>query len=66
MAKMTRTKVKLAAKEIISNYSATLKIEDDASVKSGKKKHLDPDIEPTDGWWVDCKVFVPKDHKDDI
>lgn len=62
MAKKSRLEIKTIAEEIIQFFSASMKIEANAAIRAGKKVHLEPDIEPTKGYWVECKVFVPDDY----
>lgn len=61
MSKPTRAAIRQRATQQVELYSATLAIDNNASVRKGTKKHLDPDLEPTEGWWVDCKIFVPRE-----
>lgn len=61
---MTKEEIRCLAKNIVCLYSASMRIDDDASVKKGKLEHLDTSLEPTFGWWVDCKVFVPENYKE--
>jgi len=58
---MNREQIRDAARSIVALYNSTMKIENKASVRKGKKEHLDPTLEPTKGHWVDCKVFIPED-----
>jgi hypothetical protein len=62
MARRTRAEIRQAARERVECFSAVLRIDDAASVRRGKFKHLDPDLPDSDGWWVDCQVFIPREE----
>lgn len=62
MARMTRNDVRNKARETVQFYSL-MRISDDASVRKGSLAHLDPSLDPTEGWWVDCQVFVPREEE---
>lgn len=63
--KPTRADIRQSAAELVRHYSAIILVGDSASVKRGKLKHLDPELEQTEGWYVDCTVFVPDDTDDE-
>lgn len=66
MAKQkTRSEVREIARQRIQYFSAVLDIDEQASVRRGKRKHLDPSLPDTPGYWVDCKVFVPEEDLND-
>lgn len=62
--KPTRADIRLSAAELVKHYSAITLVSDNAKVRRGTLKHLDPKLEPTEGWYVDCTVFVPDDTDD--
>jgi hypothetical protein len=62
--KLARKDVPDKARDIIQFYSATMMVPDKPVVRKGKFEHLEPGIDPSIGWWVDCKVFVPEDIGD--
>ena len=59
---MTRAEIRERANEIVRTYSATMRVRNDATIRKGSYKHLDPSIPETVGWWVDCQVFVEKEE----
>jgi hypothetical protein len=65
MARTTKSDVRAAATRIVQYYAARLSIEPDAPVRRGKLDHIDPKLDPEQGWWVDCRVFVGKDELND-
>ena len=62
MAAPTKMEIREEAMAMVRFYSAVVELTRKAAVRRGEKRHLDPNIEPDKGWWVDCKVFVPADN----
>lgn len=62
MAAPTKAEIRTEAMEIVRYYTARVELSHKAAVRKGQKRHLDPNLEPDDGYWVDCKVFVPRDN----
>lgn len=62
MARRTRAEIREEARARVECFSSVLRIDKAASVRKGKLKHLDPALPDSDGWWVDCQVFVPREE----
>lgn len=62
--KMTQAEIRAKARETVLFFNAVMRIDEDAKVRRGTYKHLDPDVEDDKGWWVECHVFVQEENQD--